>query len=342
MKLERKFAWSAGFLVLLHVAAILAGFLAPYSYESQDRMHPFVPPTRVHWVDCTGHFHLRPFVYLTESRPGSLTDYVEDCSQRFPLRVFLAGDEYSVAGMFQANRHLFGVELPAHLYLLGGDGLGRDQFSRILYGGQVSLFAGLAAALLSVLLGLLLGLFAGFYGGVADSLSMRITEVIIAVPPFYVLLAARSFLPLQVSAPATFLLIVGVIGLTAWGRPARLVRGVVLSARERNFVLAARGFGASRAYLLRRHIMPLTLSVALTQMAVFVPQFIVGEVVISFLGLGMGEPVPSWGNMLAAAQQYRVLTSYWWMLLPGFASVPVSLAYHFLADSLGTQLQSQT
>jgi len=342
MKRRGKLVWAAWFLVALHLPVVLAGFVAPYSYETQDRMHPYAPPARVHWVDCAGKFHLRPFVYATRSRTDSLTEYEEDCAQQFPVRFFLLGDQYSVMGILHGQRHLFGVDLPAHLYLLGGDGLGRDQFSRILYGGQVSLFAGMIAAALAVLAGLLVGSIAGLYGGAVDDLSMRITEVIIAVPPFYVLLAVRSFLPLQLSAPATFLTIVSVIGLMSWGRPARLVRSVVLSARERNFVQAARGFGASRGYLLRRHLFPLTINVALTQMAVFVPQFILTEVLISFLGLGMSEPFPSWGNMLSLAQQYRVLTSYWWMLLPGLASVPVALAYHALADELGTRLPSQT
>jgi peptide/nickel transport system permease protein len=137
-----------------------------------------------------------------------------------------------------------------------------------------------------------------------------------------------------------FLLVVSVIGIVGWSRPARLVRGVILSARERNFVLAAKGFGASNAYLLRRHLMPLTFSVLLTQMAVLIPQFILAEVILSFLGLGIGEPFPSWGNMLAQAQQYHVLVSYWWMLLPGLAPVPVFLAYHSLAETLQERIKS--
>ena len=127
---------------------------------------------------------------------------------------------------------------------------------------------------------------------------------------------------------------VGVIGLVGWGRPARLVRGVVLSARERNYVLAARGFGASDGYVLRRHIFPAAAGVILTQIALLVPFFILGEVVLSFLGLGMGEPVPSWGNMLAYAQQHLLLTSRWWMLVPGLVLIPVFLAYHRLLDNL--------
>src|SRR5579859_6107 len=159
-------------------------------------------------------------------------------------------------------------------------------------------------------------------------------------PWFFLLIAVRAFLPLQISPVTAFLLVVAVIGLVGWGRPARLVRGVILSARERNFVLAARGFGASNAYLLRRHLMPLTFRVLLTQMAVLIPQFILAEVILSFLGLGIGEPFPSWGNMLAAAQQYHVLVSYWWMLLPGLAPIPVFLAWHSLAVKLQERVKS--
>jgi peptide/nickel transport system permease protein len=226
------------------------------------------------------------------------------------------------------------------MFLLGTDGFGRDQLSRLLYGGQVSLFAGLVAAALSVIVGLLLGSIAGMYGGLIDDLAMRFAEIFITVPWFYLLIAVRAFLPLQISPVTAFLLVVCVIGIVGWGRPARLVRGVVLSARERNFVLAAKGFGASRAYLLRRHLMPLTFRVLLTQMTVLIPQFILAEVILSFLGLGIGEPFPSWGNMLASAQQYHVLVSYWWMLLPGLAPIPVFLAYHSLARTLQERVKS--
>ena len=232
------------------------------------------------------------------------------------------------------------MESPAGLFILGTDGFGRDQFSRLLYGGQVSLFAGFVAAVFSVLTGLFLGAIAGMYGGYVDDVAMRVAEIFITVPWFYLLIAVRAFLPLQISPVTAFLLVVAVIGVVGWGRPARLVRGVVLSARERNFVLAARGFGASRAYLLRRHLMPLTFRVLLTQMTVLIPQFILAEVILSFLGLGIGEPFPSWGNMLAQAQQYHVLVSYWWMLLPGLVPIPVFLAYHSLAETLEERVKS--
>jgi peptide/nickel transport system permease protein len=340
MKAPFKFTWALWFLLAVHAIVVLAGFIAPYSFETQEREHPYAPPTRVHFIDCAGKFHLRPFVYVTRAAQSSLTEYTQDCSQPDRIEFFTHGDQYNILGMFSSTLHLFGVQAPASLFLIGTDGFGRDQFSRLLYGGQVSLFAGFVAAAFSVITGLLLGGIAGMYGGRVDDVAMRVAEIFITVPWFYLLIAVRAFLPLQISPVVAFLLVVAVIGMVGWGRPARLVRGVVLSARERNFVLAARGFGASDAYLLRRHLIPLTFRVLLTQMAVLIPQFILAEVILSFLGLGIGEPFPSWGNMLADAQQYHVLISYWWMLLPGLAPVPVFLAYHSLAETLQERIKS--
>jgi peptide/nickel transport system permease protein len=156
----------------------------------------------------------------------------------------------------------------------------------------------------------------------------------VTLPWLYLLFALRAFLPLTVSPLEAFVLVIVVLGTVGWARPARLVRGVVLSAKERDFVRAACGFGASDAYLLRRHILPATSSVLLTQAAILVPQFVLAEMTLSFLGLGVPEPVPSWGNLLANLQQYSVLVSYWWMYLPALAVVPFFLGYLRLASAL--------
>src|SRR3974377_1051109 len=168
---------------------------------------------------------------------------------------------------------------------------------------------------------------------------MRTSEVFLVLPWLYLLFAVRAFLPLRMSPVGTFLLLIAIIGAVGWTRPARLVRGIVLSTKERNYVLAARGFGASDWYLLRRHVLPQTRGVLLTQAAILIPQYILAEVTLSFLGLGVSEPVPSWGNLLSALQQYSVLTSYWWMILPGFLLVLVFLGYYVLARSFEVQVE---
>ncbi|MFB3826840.1 MAG: ABC transporter permease [Bryobacteraceae bacterium] len=288
------------FLVAAHAAVLLAPWIAPYEPALQNRGRPYQPPSTLRLLP-------RPAV-IEEGRA-------------YPVRFFHQG-------------RLFGVDEPARIFLLGSDGFGRDQFSRLLHGGRISLGAGLLATAITLLLGSLAGALAGYYGRWTDDLLMRLAELFLALPWLYLLLGVRAFLPLSLEPAQAFLLIVAVIGTLGWARPARLVRGVVLSARERGYVLAARGFGASDFHLLRRHILPETAGVVLTQATLLAPRYVLAEVTLSFLGLGVGEPAPSWGNMLAGAQQYAVLVSYWWMLLPGVALVPVFTGYFVLANSL--------
>jgi len=317
----------------LHATVACAGFLAPYDPVQQDREHPYLAPMRVHVVDERGHLYLRPFFYAARVREGSFDQFDEDTGKAFPVRFFVTGAEYRLLGFLPCRVHLFGTE-GTRLYLLGSDGFGRDQFSRILYGGQVSLLSGLLGAGFTLFFGAIIGTAAGFYGGWRDVLLMRLAELFLALPWLYLLFALRAFLPLAVSPLKAFLLVIVVLAAVGWARPARLVRGVVLSAKERDFVRAARGFGAGNGYLLRRHIVPETSSVLLTQAAILIPQFVLAEMTLSFLGLGIPEPAPSWGNLLTTLQQYNVLVSYWWMYLPAVAIVPFFVGYQGLANGL--------
>ena len=338
------------FIGAVHASVLSASFLAPYEAEAQNRELPFTPPTRPHFVDTRGRFHLRPFIY--GCAPGSLPaqSCVEDRGRAFPLHFFVqeapAGLEVEKVDLADQGAHLpaaeskrghwrlLGVDEPARIFLLGSDGLGRDQFSRLLHGSQVSLFAGMLAAGLALGFGLMLGAVAGFYGGSVDHLIMRSAELFLALPWLYLLFGVRAFLPLQLSAVQSFYLLIAVMGLVGWARPARLIRGVVLSARQRDYVAAARGFGASDMHLLRRHVLPQAFGVVITQAGILIPQFILAEVALSYLGLGVAEPVPSLGNLLAELQQYHVLASYWWMFLPGVALIPVFAAYYALTNAL--------
>ncbi len=325
-------------LLLLHCMALAAGFFAPYDPAAQDRDFPYAPPMRLHFVDGAGVWHLNAFVYGWSST-GDFAQYKEDHSRSYRFRFFVRGPEYQLGGFWRSDLHLFGVDHPGRCFLLGTDGYGRDLFSRLIYGGRISLFAGLLAAALSLAVGVLVGSLAGYCGGLADDILMRVAEIFLAVPWLYLLLAVRAFLPLRISSGEAFFLLVTVVGAVGWARPARLIRGVVLGAKENNYVLAARGFGASDFYLLRRHVLPQASGVILTQAALLIPQYILAEITLSFFGLGVGEPVPSWGNMLAALQQYSVLTSYWWMLAPALVVVPVTWAYSVLATALHEQVQ---
>jgi peptide/nickel transport system permease protein len=310
MRRRAKIVTAVVFLAGLHLVVLLGAQLAPYPYAEQHREYPYAPPARLHFTAADGEWLLWPVVYTLI--PDLSGGYHEDLSR--PHALFSG----QAAGVF----------------LLGTDGYGRDVLSRLLYGGEISLFTGLLAALLSLTLGAAAGTVAGYFGGWPDRLLMRGGELVMALPWLYLLLAVRAFLPLHVSTVAAFILLIVIIGGVGWVRPARLIRGVALSARERAFVQASRGFGASHGYLIRRHILPLTAGVIVTQATVLIPQYILAEVTLSFLGLGIGEPTPSWGNMLIEARQYHAVVSHVWLLAPGLAVIPFLLGYLLLADAL--------
>ncbi|MGA8153838.1 MAG: ABC transporter permease [Terriglobales bacterium] len=334
--------WRIRLLVLLlcglHAVVLFAGFFAPYDAKEQDRDLPYAPPMKLHFTGASG-FHLRPFVYASVSDGDG---YREDRRQEYPVHFVVKGSSYSLLGIFQSDLHLFGVESPARIMWLGADEFGRDEFSRLLFGGQISLAAGLLATLLTLATAAVIGTISGFYGGWIDESLMGASELFLALPWFYFLLGVRAFLPLHVSPAGTFLLLIGVIGLIGWARPARLVRGVVISVRSRNYVSSARGFGGSDLYILSRHILPETLGVLLTQAALLVPLYVTAEATLSFFGLGIGEPVPSWGNMLAALQHYSVLVSYSWLLAPAAALAVTTVTYGMLADALHSSVKSNS
>lgn len=305
-------------LFLVHIAVLLAGFLGPYDPAAQDRHSALLPPMRAHFYDTQGVFHTRPFV--------------RTAGGDHPVRFLVSGSSYRWLGLWTSHTHLFGVDEPGHIYLLGTDEFGRDQLSRLLWGGQVSLAIGWLAALLSLSAGLGLGMIAGFFGGLRDTVIMRCVDLFLALPWLYLLLAVRAFLPLSMSPQAMALMLIAVIGLVGWARPARLVRGIVLSAKERDYVYAARGFGASTWHLLIRHCLPETFGVLATQAAILIPTYMLAEVALSFLGLGVGEPAASWGNLLAPLRQVSVLASSWWMALPALLVMLTAWCFLSLED----------
>jgi peptide/nickel transport system permease protein len=321
-------------LIALHALFLLAGFVAPYDPTAQHRDKPWSPPVQIRLVDETGALHLRPFVYDKSRRDQS--------PKAYPLQFLVQGSEYTLFGIVRTTVHFVGVEEPARLFIFGSDEYGRDVFSRVLHGGQLSLLAGWCATVLSLGLGLALGMAAGFYGGRLDDMVMRTGELFLALPWLYLLFGIRAILPLDVEPGHAFLLIVGVIGAIGWARPARLIRGVVLSARERRYVVASRGFGASDWYIARHHVLPHTYAILLTQAAILVPHYMLAEVTLSFFGLGVAEPVPSWGNVLASLQRYHVVTTCWWMFFPAILLVCVTALYQMLGMALHERLKGAT
>ncbi len=322
-------------LALFYLLAIFAPLVAPYSEEEMDRRRYFHPPHELHWVDSAGTIHLRPFVRLTRLANPSTFTYEEVEGQERPVRFFVRGAPYRILGVIPGSVHLFGIDGDERIYLLGTDSFGRDEFSRLLFGGQVSLTVGLVGILISFTLGLLLGGISGYFGGFTDSAIMRSTELLLSIPSLYLIIALRAVFPIDLPSQQVYLGIVAILAFIGWAGLARVIRGLVLSIRRNEYVTAAEALGVSRLRIITRHILPNTYSFVIVAATISVPGYILGEVVLSFLGVGVQEPASSWGNMLNQARSLRALTSFPWLLyVPGLAIFLTVMAFNFLGDGL--------
>ncbi|HNQ34932.1 MAG TPA: ABC transporter permease [bacterium] len=323
-------------LVLFYAAALLADLLAPYPYDFQTREKPYSPPTPIRFREANGgRWHLRPFIYDQVPPEGAAIAYRADASKPYFIRLFPAGPERKIFGFLPCRRYLLGVPEPARLYLLGSDQFGRDLFSRILHGGRVSLSIGLVGVTISFLLGLLFGGLAGYYGGRVDNLLMRVAELLMSFPGFYLILALRAVFPTTLSSYQVYLMVVAILALIGWAGLARVVRGMVLSIREEDYILAARALGFSNRRIIWNHVLPQTFSYTITAVSLSIPGYILGESALSILGLGIQEPQASWGNILASAMgNLEVILYHAWMLLPGLLIFVTVLAYNLLGDGL--------
>jgi peptide/nickel transport system permease protein len=322
-------------LLVFYGLALLAPFVSPYTQEEMDRNRFWHPPQALHWFDERGRFHLRPFVRPTTMADASSFEYREDATQRQPLRLFVRGVPYKWLWLVPSTLHLYGVDAPGRVNLLGTDPLGRDVVSRLLFGAQVSLTVGLVGIAITFTIGLLLGGISGYFGGWVDSLIMRTTELLLTIPALYLLIALRGVFPIDMPSHEVYLAIIVVLSFISWAGLARVIRGMVLSIRRQEYIAAAEALGVGRLRIIWRHILPNTLSFVIVAATIAVPGFILGEVVLSFIGLGVQEPAASWGNMLIQARSIRALTSFPWMLfVPGTAIFLTVLAFNFLGDGL--------
>lgn len=337
LKLRRNRTAMAGLYTLatMYAAAILAGFIAPYKYDNARHDLPFYPPmlARVHIFDEEGHLS-RPFVYHLVPVDPQLATYRDDTSRRYPIRFFVGGDSYRILWLVGSNIHLFGVDEPGHIFLFGSDSAGRDIFSRILYGAQVSLSIGIIGIMISTIIGMIVGGVAGYFGGMTDFALMRTVEVVLALPSLYFILILRQLFGTGMSSTQIYLIIVIILAFIGWATEARVIRGMVMSLKEQEYVIAARAMGFSNSRIIIRHILPNTLSFVIVTATLSVPFFILSEVALSFLGVGIQEPEASWGNMLVAAQNNRILNDFPWVLIPGVFIFLAVMAWNFLGDGL--------
>ncbi len=312
-----------GIIGVFVVLAVLADFFAPYPYDLQNRKKPYHPPTRIHIIK-DGKLTF-PYVNLYELKDPLFKVYRENNSVSCSLK-FFTRTPYGFK--------FVSVEEPCRLYLLGGDKLGRDVLSRLIYGARISLSIGVIGTLITFTIGAVIGGISGYFGGRLDNLTMRLVEILMAIPTFYLMLSLRAVFPLDMSSLEIFLMIIFILSFLGWAGLARVVRGMVLSIREREFVLAAKTYGSPTLRILRKHILPNTYYYLIVSATLSIPAYILGEAALSLLGLGIQEPFPSWGNMLSEVRNINVLSNHPWMLSPGVAIFLIILAFNILGDNL--------
>lgn len=302
---KRSKALTAGVAIIssFALAAIFAGFLAPYDYRDQTRQEPSAPPVTLRFVDSDGAFHLRPFIYARRLVDAREMRYQEDTSRRFPVEFFVRGSTYSLLGLTETNVHLFGIagDDSPRVRLLGTDQLGRDRFSRLLYAIRFSLIVSPLGMLLACVLGIFVGAVSGYSHRSVDGALMAVADTMISLPTLILILAARAAFPIELPPFTAGTLLVGIFALTGWAEMARLTRGLVVSVKEREFIVAARSTGASEAGIVWRHVLPNIASPLVIQATLMLPAFLLAEVALSFLGVGLQEPEPTLGNMLTLA-----------------------------------------
>ena len=329
---------SAVFLVLLYFLAAVCEIVAPYTTDTRNVHAINAPPMGIRFFDHEGNFSLRPHVYGYDMHINADTwarEYTENPDKKYPIQFFTRGTKYRFWGLFETDVHLFAVEgEDAYIHLFGTDRLGRDVFSRVLYGGRVSLSIGIAGVFLTLVLGVVFGGFAGFLGGWFDRIVQRIIEVLQSLPTLPLWMALSAALPAEWSPILIYFGITIILSLFGWTVLARQVRGRFLALREEEFVVAARLLGAGKSRVIFRHMLPSFMSHTITTATLAVPGMILGETALSFLGLGLRPPVVSWGVLMEQAQNYQVIVMTPWLLLPGLFVVLTVMAFNLLGDGL--------
>ena len=327
------------FLLCCYVMLPFAGFIAPYTANERAADYLYHPPQAVRLFH-EGKF-IGPFVYPT-SGTADLQEfrwsYETDRSKPLPLRFFCTGAEYRLAGLIRSRTHLVCAPEGGTLFLWGSDRLGRDVFSRILYGAQLSLTVGVIGITVSFVLGIGFGAIAGYFGGVTDWVINRVIEILRSLPELPLWLALSAAVPSNWGPVSVFFIISIILGLLDWPGLARAVRAKFLSLREEDYVRAAEMMGARPGRVIRHHMLPNFMSHLIASATLSIPAMILGETALSFLGLGLRAPAVSWGVMLNDAQNLASIEIYPWTAIPMLPIVVVVLAFNFLGDGLRDSL----
>jgi peptide/nickel transport system permease protein len=322
-------------VVALYVVAALANFVAPYDADQRFDTAIYVGPQSIYLVD-DGKIYPHVLGLTLTTDPETLRrTYAPDPTQKIPVHLLARGTPYRLLGLIPSDIHLFGLERSdTGVFLLGTDRQGRDQFSRILMGSQISLTIGLLGVFLSLLIGSLLGVASGYYGGAADNVIQRAIEVIRSFPSIPLWMALAAAFPPHWPALQVYFAISVVLSFIGWTWLARQLRGKVLALREEEFVLAAQLAGASDLRIILRHLIPNVTGHIIVISTLAIPGMILAETALTFLGIGIRPPLVSWGTLLQDAQNIQTLAHAPWLLAPVAAIVIAVLAFNFLGDGV--------
>ncbi len=328
---------SAVVLIIFYIIVLVPDFFATQDPEITSARLAFIPPQRPALI-TNGRLGLSvPAVTGARNKVTLRMEWTTDPERRIPLAFFTKGYKYNVLGLFETDLHLVGVATPdakEGVHLLGTDGLGRDQWSRLVYGTRTSMTVGLVAVALSVILGVLLGGISGYFGGIADMVIQRVIEILQSLPTIPIWLAMTAALPRDWPPTRVFFAITIILAFIGWTTLGREVRGRFLSLREEDFVLAAELSGASRFRIITRHMVPAFMSHIIATSTLAIPVMIINETSLSFLGLGIRPPAISWGVLLQEAQTIQTVAQAPWLMMPGLGVIIAVLAFNLVGDGL--------
>ena len=324
-------------IIGLIIFAIFSDFFAPYDPLELDMAASFTPPTRIRFFDANGNFHFRPFVHNldVELDPTTFAPiWTENQTVLYPVKFFVRSWEYKLLGLIPMDIHLFGVDEPGKIYILGTEKFGRDLWARACQAGRISLSLSLFGTFISIAVGSVLGVVSGYYAGSIDMFLQRFIEFVQSFPQLPLWMALAAIIPPTWPPLQIFVVMGFIFALLGWTSLARQVRGQVMSFRETDFIMAAKEMGASDARIIFKHLYPNSLSHIIVVLTLTVPSIILAEAFLSFLGIGIQEPLVSWGTLMQDAQNLQTLGSHLWIMSPVIFIVTAVLGFNFLGDGL--------
>jgi len=321
-------------LSIFYITTLLAPFIVPYN-PWEDTKYIYAPPTSIH-IFHEGKL-TRPFIYAMHPKvnPENFERTFEiDKSKIYPIKFFVKGFEYHWLGIFKSRLHLFGVDKEVKLNLLGTDMLGRDCFSRNIWGNQISLTVGMLGVFITFILGCIIGGISGYYGGIIDNILQRIMEFITCIPTIPMWMALSATIPADWDNVKVYFTITIILALRSWTGLSRQVRSKLLQLREEEFVVAAKVAGTSDWKIILTHLLPGFMSYLIVSLTLEIPKMILGETTLSFLSLGLRAPTVSWGVLLQDAQNLAAVAAYPWLMFPALLVIVSVLAFNFVGDGL--------